>query len=90
MSPATAPGTNAPFCHTTVPDSRTTAPARPATTTEIEAATGARIAFITRYGDALLPQSYTVLQDGDLVHALYAPGDRDKVERVFESGPEAS
>ncbi|MGI9137200.1 MAG: potassium channel family protein [Candidatus Nanopelagicales bacterium] len=58
--------------------------------TEIELATGARIAFITRYGDALLPQSYTVLQDGDLIHALYAPGDREKVERVFEHGPEAS
>lgn len=59
-------------------------------TTEIEMATGARIAFLTRYGDALLPQSYTVLQDGDLVHALYAPGDRERVERVFENGPEAS
>ena len=59
-------------------------------TAEIETATGARIAFITRYGDALLPQAYTVLQDGDLIHALYAPDDRDKVERVFEQGPEAS
>jgi len=59
-------------------------------TTEIELATGARIAFITRYGDALLPQTYTVLQDGDLIHALYAPEDREKVERAFENGPEAS
>ena len=58
--------------------------------TEIGAATGARVAFITRYGDALLPQSYTVIQDGDLVHALYAPGARETVERVFASGPEAS
>ncbi len=58
--------------------------------TEMELATGARIAFITRYGDALLPQSNTVLQDGDLIHALYASGVREKVERVFETGPEAS
>ncbi|MFM8155386.1 MAG: TrkA C-terminal domain-containing protein, partial [Actinomycetes bacterium] len=58
--------------------------------TELESATGARIAFITRYGDALLPQAYTVLQDGDLIHALYAPGDREQVERVFEHGPEGS
>ena len=58
--------------------------------TEIETSTGARIAFITRYGDAVLPQSYTVLQDGDLVHALYAPGNRESVERIFEHGPEAS
>lgn len=58
--------------------------------TELESATGARIAFITRYGDALLPQTYTVLQDGDLIHALYAPGDREQVERVFEHGPEGS
>ena len=59
-------------------------------TTEIEVATGARIAFITRYGDALLPQPYSVLQEGDLIHALYAPDNRDKVERVFEQGPEVS
>jgi trk system potassium uptake protein TrkA len=56
----------------------------------LEAATGARIAFITRYGGALLPQSYTVLQDGDLIHALYAPGNRESVEAIFEHGPEAS
>ena len=32
----------------------------------------------------------TVLQDGDLVHALYLEENRDRVERIFENGPEES
>ena len=53
----------------------------------LERASGARVAFITRYGDALLPDHDTVIQDGDLVHAVYAVADRQRVEGVFESGP---
>ena len=56
--------------------------------TDLEAASGARIAFITRYGDAILPTAETVLQDGDLVHALFTDEHRERVERVFEHGPE--
>ena len=56
--------------------------------TELEAASGARVAFITRYGQAMLPEADTVLQDGDLVHALFTDEIRDRVERVFEHGPE--
>jgi trk system potassium uptake protein TrkA len=56
--------------------------------TDLEEASGARIAFITRYGQALLPEHDTVLQDGDLVHALFTEESRDRVERVFEHGPE--
>lgn len=51
-------------------------------------ASGARIAFITRYGQALLPDADTVLQEGDLVHALFLNEHRERVERVFEHGPE--
>lgn len=56
--------------------------------TALEEASGARIAFITRYGSAMLPQPDTVLQDGDLVHVLCTDGSRDRVERIFEHGPE--
>ena len=36
----------------------------------LESATGARVAFVTRLGQGLLPQADTVLQTGDLVHML--------------------
>jgi trk system potassium uptake protein len=51
-------------------------------------ASGARIAFITRYGQALLPDHETVLQEGDLVHVLFVAETRERVERIFEHGPE--
>ncbi len=57
-------------------------------TSALEEASGARIAFITRYGQALLTDRETVLQDGDLVHALFSDEGRDRVERIFEHGPE--
>lgn len=56
--------------------------------TDLEAASGARVAFITRYGEGILPAADTVLQDGDLVHALFTDEHRERVERVFEHGPE--
>ena len=55
---------------------------------DLEAASGSRIAFITRYGVGILPDADTVLQDGDLVHALFTAENREQVERVFEHGPQ--
>lgn len=54
---------------------------------DLGAASGARIAFITRYGEGLLPDHETVIQDGDIVHCLFADDIRAQVERVFEHGP---
>ena len=56
--------------------------------TALEEASGSRIAFITRYGTAILPEPDSVLQDGDLVHVLCVEGSRDRVERIYEQGPE--
>ena len=56
--------------------------------TTLEEASGARIAFLTRYGEAVLPVADTVLQEGDLVHALYEDGARARVEKIFEHGGE--
>lgn len=56
----------------------------------LEEAAGARIAFVTRYGDPFLPDGQTVLQEGDLVHALYQTARRAEVESVFQSGPGGS
>ena len=58
--------------------------------TAMEHRSGARIAFITRYGVAILPDADTVIQEGDLVHALFPPDAREHVESVFEHGPEES
>ena len=57
-------------------------------TVELERASGARIGYLTRYGQGMLPHEDTVIQDGDLVHALFPVDLRERVERIFEHGPE--
>jgi len=50
--------------------------------------TGVRVAFLTRLGEAILPSSQTVLQEGDLVHVMMRTDEVDKVEAAFAKGPE--
>ncbi|MFD9866271.1 potassium channel family protein [Streptomyces niveus] len=50
--------------------------------------TGVRVAFLTRLGEAILPTSQTVLQEGDLVHVMMRTDDIEKVEAAFAEGPE--
>ncbi|MCX5150069.1 TrkA family potassium uptake protein [Streptomyces sp. NBC_00320] len=50
--------------------------------------TGVRVAFLTRLGEAVLPTSQTVLQEGDLVHVMMRTDEIDKVEAAFTEGPE--
>ena len=40
------------------------------TVAALEAATGARVAYVVRFGNALLPTSDTLIQDGDDIHAI--------------------
>lgn len=54
----------------------------------LETDSGARIAFVTRFGEGVLPTEDTVVQDGDLVHVLMREQDTARVESVFTSGPE--
>lgn len=56
--------------------------------TAIEQATGARVAFVTRFGSAELPGPQTVLQDGDLLHVLARTLDLVEVERILTHAPE--
>jgi trk system potassium uptake protein TrkA len=56
--------------------------------TRLESASGARVAFLTRFGEGLLPTEETVLQDGDLVHVILREADRTRVDEVFAAGPE--
>lgn len=53
----------------------------------IEAATGARVAYVTRYGDGILPAADTVLQENDVLHVLQRVEDMDDVERVLGTAP---
>lgn len=55
---------------------------------ELQASTGARIAFLTRFGLALLPTRETVLQDGDIVHVLLLREDEERIQEVFQTAPE--
>ena len=57
--------------------------------TALERQSGARVAFITRLGAGLLPHADSVIQQGDLVHMVFAPGDREHMEAVLEKGPES-
>lgn len=54
----------------------------------IEEATGARVAFITRLGEGLIPNHHTVLQQGDLVHVTLMESDRAKIDEILSREPE--
>lgn len=56
--------------------------------TEAEAATGAKVGLLTRLGEGLVPHAETVLQDGDLLHAMVAATDLDRVTAVLAAAPE--
>lgn len=53
----------------------------------LEEAARVRIAFLTRYGDGVLPTSDTVLQENDIVHALFRADDAAFVERILTHAP---
>ncbi len=56
---------------------------------EIEKAIEARVAFITRLGEGLIPDESTVLQDGDLIHVTVRDEDLAGVEIILGKSPEA-
>jgi trk system potassium uptake protein TrkA len=56
--------------------------------TELEAATGARVAFITRLGEGLIPDPHSVLQEGDLLHVTVRDEEINQVEAIFARSPE--
>ncbi len=54
----------------------------------LEDASGARIAFLTRLGEGILPHAETVIQEGDLVHVLLREDTAARAEAAFAAGPE--
>jgi trk system potassium uptake protein TrkA len=54
----------------------------------LETETGARVAFLTRFGAGMLPTPHTVFQSGDLVHALVTDDVAPTVAGVAKAAPE--
>jgi trk system potassium uptake protein TrkA len=55
----------------------------------IEEITPAKVAFITRLGEGVIPNHSTVLQEGDLVHVIVLDNDLPLVEAALAKSPEA-
>lgn len=55
---------------------------------KLQEASGARVAFLTRYGEGVLPTADTVIQDGDLVHVLVNTDRIPYVAQVLSKDPE--
>jgi trk system potassium uptake protein TrkA len=49
----------------------------------LEESARARIAFISRLGEAMLPGPGTVLQEGDVLHVIAHEGDIERITAVF-------
>lgn len=58
------------------------------TVRQLERASGARVAFLTRLGSGVVPTGDTVLQDGDIVHAMLPVDDADDVIDTLAKPPE--
>jgi trk system potassium uptake protein len=54
-----------------------------------EAIEGTRVAFLTRYGEAVLPTRSSALQDGDQLHVLVVRSDIERVETILAAAPDA-
>jgi trk system potassium uptake protein TrkA len=58
--------------------------------TLIEKNTNGRIAFITRLGEALIPDEHTVLQEGDLVHLIATEKEITNIEKTLAVSPDGN
>lgn len=58
--------------------------------TLIEKNTNARVAFLTRLGEALIPDEHTVLQEGDLVHLIASEKEIVNIEKTLAVSPDGN
>jgi len=56
---------------------------------ELEQASGARVAFLTRLGSGVVPSGDTVVQDGDVVHVVLTTDDATDIVDRLTTAPEA-
>jgi trk system potassium uptake protein TrkA len=57
-------------------------------TVDFQMQTGARIAWIDRLGEGMLPDRQTVIQENDLIHLVMRESDAGHVFEVIKNGPE--
>jgi trk/ktr system potassium uptake protein len=57
-------------------------------TISFQAQSGARIAWIDRLGEGMIPDRDTVMQEGDILHVIMREDRNQQVFDVFEKGPE--
>ncbi len=55
--------------------------------TAIQDATGARVAFITRLGEGIVPLDRTILQEGDILHIFVADKEIETVAAALARSP---
>lgn len=55
--------------------------------TDIEEAAGVRIAYLTRFGEGILPSAQSSYQQGDVVHAMMRIEDINEISSVLASPP---
>lgn len=48
---------------------------------------GTRIGYVNRFGDALLPHKDLVIQERDIIHAIFRLDEQAEVQRVFSNPP---
>ena len=56
--------------------------------TAVESATTARVAFLTRLAEGLVPNEHTVLQEGDLLHMIIETSRVREVETILANSPQ--
>jgi trk system potassium uptake protein len=52
-----------------------------------KAAGGIRVAYLSRFGDGIVPTSSTVFQDGDLLHVVAEEADLPRIEGLLDTPP---
>jgi trk system potassium uptake protein TrkA len=53
----------------------------------LESTSGARVAFLTRFGDGMIAEPTTVLQEHDVIHLLLLVEEMPRVERILSRTP---
>lgn len=53
----------------------------------IETASGVRIAYLTRFGEGILPTQETSYQQGDILHAMMKTTATDEIGRILATAP---
>jgi trk system potassium uptake protein TrkA len=53
----------------------------------LESAAGARVAYLSRLGDGMLPSVDAVLQENDVVHVMVRTDEIQAVQRILAQPP---